>query len=125
MFLGLVLLGTAALHVAAPATLIAAGAQVDRTFRELTGGLRMSEPAKARIRKCATGSTIQYGTMPCAPGSKEAPMDGGTLTVMPAVKDQATPAPGMAASIPNVRDLLVPPSDIDLRAKQIERAINP
>lgn len=51
-------------------------------------------PAAARARKCAgTGGVVSYTDVPCPSGQREQPMDGGTVSVLPAAPSPTTAQP--------------------------------
>jgi hypothetical protein len=87
-----------------------------------------STPARQDIRsgmrKCLRGAEVLYTDAPCPAGSREAKVAGGAVTVLP-----GTPAttvlrpPKAAASAPNVRDLLLPPGEANLRDRQMEKVV--
>ena len=99
--------------------------------RRLTGGWWPADAAPkpmpsgaAGIRKCLRGSEVLYTQGACPPGSREAALTQGSITVVPPIK--ATPqaaAPEAGASRPNVRTLLRPPGEPDLRERQMDRVI--
>ena len=53
-----------------------------------------------RLRKCRSGGQLLYTDGACPPGSREEAADGGTVTVLPAVKPAAASAAAAPASAP-------------------------
>jgi hypothetical protein len=75
-------------------------------------------------RKCRKGGETLYTNGVCPPGTTEAPVEGGAVTVVPGQRLPVLPAPpGAGASRQTVRDLLAPADGADLRDRQIEQAI--
>ncbi|MEY2689513.1 MAG: hypothetical protein RL375_3712 [Pseudomonadota bacterium] len=84
----------------------------------------LTNPGVSQARKCITAAEVVYTNGPCPAGSKEQAVDGGAVTIVPAQRVVRLPAGAdAAASRATVRDLLVPPDGIDLRERQMERAI--
>jgi hypothetical protein len=82
---------------------------------------RASGPAAAAIgmRKCLRGTAISYTDQPCPPGSREAPVNRGAVTV---VEGQApTVKAPSGTSLPNARDA-IRPAGPSLNEQAIERA---
>lgn len=104
-------------------------AVADLLFKVVDAGRAASPPALrdavpvqgvALARKCVSGSAVEYTTGPCPPGSREVAMSGGTVTVVPG---PAAALPASApASLPTVRDLLVPPSKVDMQQQRVDQA---
>jgi hypothetical protein len=87
----------------------------------------LTQPGSSQARKCSTGAKgagIVYTNGPCPAGTSESAIDGGAVTVLPAQRVVRLPEmaePG--ASRATIRDLLAPPDGVDLREKQMERAL--
>jgi hypothetical protein len=98
------------------------------TYRDRLGGAveALSPTSAAPPRKCvAAGGSVLYTQEACPPGSREAAVTGGAVSVLPA----APPRPAAAASgggLPNVRDALLGPGAQgagDLKDRQMDRVI--
>jgi hypothetical protein len=78
----------------------------------------------SEAHKCRKGAEIVYTNGPCPTGTRESSIDGGAVTVLPAQRTLRLPeAVDPAASRKTVRDLLAPADGVDLREKQMERAL--
>jgi hypothetical protein len=73
----------------------------------------------AGLHKCVQGSQVLYTDGACPAGTRPLAVTGGAVTVVP-----GTRAAAPAASVPNVRDLLVPKEETSLRDKMMERTID-
>jgi hypothetical protein len=74
--------------------------------------------------KCVEGSRILYTNDACPAGSTEQSLDGGTLTVAPAVRPSVIPsASALAASLRTARDLAAPSGEDKLMDKRMEQII--
>jgi len=104
---------------AVPATL---RSEVEAVAAPLTLGPPPSPRLSSQPRKCLRGSEVIYtNDASCPSGSREQPMSGGTLTVVPGTP-VATGAPASAAT-GTVRDLAgVQAGEPTLRDRMIERA---
>jgi hypothetical protein len=84
-------------------------------------------PAAIGMRKCLRGTTVSYTDQPCPPGSREAPVNRGVVTVVEATAPAPAPAPAPAAKpsagplLPNARDA-IRPAGPSLNEQAIERA---
>ncbi len=102
------------------------GADIARPFNEqppLAGRpARLPPPAApARMRKCLRGAEVLYTDGNCPSGSVEKTVERGSLNVLPAVKPPRPPA--ASAGVPTIRDDLLGREGGDLKAQQIERAL--
>jgi len=93
------------------------GAQGERT-------LALAAPA-APPRKCVSASGVLYTTdAACPAGSREQAASGGTVNVLPAVRQAAPPASAASAQ-PLLRQLADPQGSAALQAKRLEKAVGP
>lgn len=80
------------------------------------------------LRKCMLGGQPTYTNGACPPGSREQALTGGSLSVLPAAPvPTPSEAPG-AAPVGHVRELLLKPdgqAEADMKAKRIDRVVNP
>lgn len=107
-----------------PAPAALPGAENARPFNEQPplAERRVSRPALVaapRMRKCLRGTEVLYTDGDCPPGSREKAVERGSLNVLPAVR----PKPPASAGIPTIRDDLLGRESGDLKAQQIERAL--
>ncbi len=97
------------------------------TLKNLPGG----SPATPRTapaanvaggaRKCLVKGGVLYTNGECPTGSREQPVSGGTLSVMPAGPSAASvPSPHRP---PHVRELLVKPDEVSLKDRRMEEVI--
>ncbi len=80
----------------------------------------------AGVRKCRRGSEISYVSGTCPAGSKEQPIAGGTVSVVPGA-GAPKPPPAVAAGPrrSTLYDALDPSGEPNLRERAMERAIDP
>ena len=77
----------------------------------------------ASARKCRDARQVVYTDGPCPPGLSEVPLDGGSLTVLPAPR-VASPSPAMAASASSpLRRLAGPGQAPAVLEHQVEQAL--
>ncbi len=76
-------------------------------------------PAATGLRKCLRGQTISYTDQPCPPGSREAEMNRGAVTVVPGQAPAAKPAASL--KLPNAREAMRPEGPT-LTEQAIDRA---
>lgn len=102
------------------------GADIARPFNEQPPLVERVLPrpalvAPTRMRKCLRGGEVLYTDGNCPSGSVEKSVERGSLNVLPAVKPKAPPP--ASAGIPTIRDDLLGGEGGDLKAQQIERAL--
>ncbi len=76
-------------------------------------------PAATGLRKCLRGQTVSYTDQPCPPGSREAEVNRGSVTVVDGQTPAAKPSAGL--KLPNARDAIRPEGP-SLNEQAIERA---
>ena len=77
--------------------------------------------ASGMARKCLVEGGVLYTNGKCPPGSREQPVGGGTVSVMPA---GPSAAPASAPRRPaHVREWLVKPDEVNLKDKRMEEVI--
>jgi hypothetical protein len=86
------------------------------------GAAAMGAGASASaVRKCIVDGQVLYTNDECPQGARGRPLQGGTVSVVPAAP-AAPRADGAASSgIPNARDLLIKRDGVDLQEKRMER----
>jgi hypothetical protein len=76
----------------------------------------------AGLRKCKRGGDVLYTNEACPPGSQEQSVKDGSLSVLPAAPKPA--AASASGGLPNVRDVLAPPSnEPSMKDKQMDKII--
>ena len=84
-------------------------------------GASKSGTAAAGARKCLGAGRVVYTDGPCPAGLREAAMDGGSVTVLPAVRPAAASAAAPAGSAQSPLRRLAGPDD---SAAQRERVLD-
>lgn len=81
-------------------------------------------PGAGSVRRCLQNGTTLYTNDACPPGSKELGVKSGTVSVVPAFKapPSASAVDKPKSGIPNARELLSPPGEVDIKEKHMERA---
>jgi hypothetical protein len=75
--------------------------------------------AATGLRKCIRGQSVSYTDQPCPPGSREAEVTRGAVTVVEGPAPAIKPAAGL--KLPNARDAMRPEGPT-LNEQAIERA---
>ncbi len=85
--------------------------------------------AAAALRKCLPESgagAVLYSSSACPAGTREQPIAGGTVNVLPNLASVAAVAPAKPASAQTLMQRLAPPEEAAaMREKRMERAIQP
>jgi hypothetical protein len=101
--------------------------QVDNGVRAGKDGKALSADKKdaaskaaGGLRKCVSGTQTTYTDEVCPPGSRELPISGGNVTVVPATR--GAPASEADKSVkPSLREAARTNEDMNLRDKRVEQ----
>ena len=99
---------------------------LEKPVRVDKSGAEKSAAGKAAgvLRKCVAGEKVTYTDEKCPPGSRESPISGGNVTVLPAQRgtpageDTAGKAAGAASEPARVKD------ELNMREKRMEQTVN-
>ena len=118
---GLVLAGVAFAWIGVPQAF--RPESVERAIRTPLAlpSLPSPSPAPPRPRKCVGASGVLYTTQNCPSGAREQPIDGGAVTVVPALVPAQRSDPPSAA--PLLRSL-APADGTDLKERQMQRIVD-
>lgn len=88
-----------------------------------TGAAPALPVATGAVRKCVGAAGVQYTNEACPAGSREQPLDGGSLSVLPAAPVQASAAVQGAGSAVSPLRRLSGPAVPDLQQRQVDQAL--
>jgi hypothetical protein len=94
-----------------------------RTLPATVQGAATSGAAKAAARKCQGAAQVVYTDGPCPAGLREAAMDGGSVSVLPAVRPPAAAEPAASAQTP-LRRLAGPDDSAAQRERVLDQALH-